>query len=152
MNYRRQDIDRGRSSHNDLPFFTPERSVIKNVRFYVRNYSLYLDGYSKKMKTATITDFRQKMKEHLNEIQEAQDILVLTGPKKKDFVVLTLETFNAMEETAHLLSTSANTRRLMESIAQDKAKNTTVRKLNLDQQQAKVRIGKKSTKRKTSKQ
>ena len=50
------------------------------------------------MKTATITDFRQKMKEHLNEIQEAQDILVLTGPKKKDFVVLTLETFNAMEE------------------------------------------------------
>jgi len=104
------------------------------------------------MKTATITDFRQKMKEHLNEIQEAQDILVLTGPKKKDFVVLTLETFNAMEETAHLLSTSANTRRLMESIAQDKAKNTTVRKLNLDQQQAKVRIGKKSTKRKTSKQ
>jgi antitoxin YefM len=29
----------------------------------------------------------------------------LTGPKKKDFVILTLETFNAMEETAHLLST-----------------------------------------------
>ena len=64
------------------------------------------------MKTATITDFRQKMKEHLNEIQEQrQDILVLTGPKKKDFVILTLETFNAMEETAHLLSTSANTKR-----------------------------------------
>jgi antitoxin YefM len=33
------------------------------------------------------------MKEHLNESQEAQDILVLTGPKKKDFIVLTLETF-----------------------------------------------------------
>lgn len=84
------------------------------------------------MKTATITDFRQKMKEHLDEIREAQDILVLTGPKKKDFVVLTLETFNAMEETAHLLSTSANTKRLMESVAQDKAGKTTARELKID--------------------
>ena len=84
------------------------------------------------MKTATITDFRQKMKEHLDEVQENQDILVLTGPKKKDFVILTLETFNAMEETAHLLSTSANTKRLMESIAQDKAGKATVRELDLD--------------------
>ena len=73
------------------------------------------------MKTATVTNFRQKMKEHLSQIQNDQDILVLTGPKKMDFVVLTLEAFNAMAETAHLLSTPANTQRLMESIAQDKA-------------------------------
>jgi antitoxin YefM len=84
------------------------------------------------MKTATITDFRQRMKEHLDMVQEDQDILVLTGPKKKDFVILTLETFNAMEETAHLLSTSANTKRLMESIAQDKAGKSIVRKLGMD--------------------
>jgi antitoxin YefM len=56
----------------------------------------------------------------------------LTGPKKKDFVVLTLETFNAMEETAHLLSTSDNTKRLMESIAQDKAGSATLRNLALE--------------------
>lgn len=90
------------------------------------------------MKTATITDFRQKMKEHLDQIQEDQDILVLTGPKKKDFVILTLETFNAMEETAHLLLTSANTKRLMESFAQDKAGKVTVRQLNLDNSKPKV--------------
>src|SRR5882757_11576174 len=83
------------------------------------------------MKTATVTDFRQKMKEHLNEIRNDQDILVLTGPKKMDFVVLTLETFNAMEETAHLLSTPANTERLMESIAQDRAGKTMVKQLTL---------------------
>jgi antitoxin YefM len=69
------------------------------------------------------------MKEHLNNIQNDQDFLVLTGPKKMDFVVLTLETFNAMEETAHLLSTPANTDRLMESIAQDRAGKATARKL-----------------------
>jgi len=101
------------------------------------------------MKTATITDFRQKMKEHLDKIQEDQDILVLTGPKKKDFVILTLETFNAMEETAHLLSTSANTKRLMESIAQDKAGKTTVRKLNLDDNKPKASARKTVGKAKT---
>src|SRR5882762_5790660 len=83
------------------------------------------------MKTATVTDFRQKMKEHLSEIKSDQDILVLTGPKKMDFVVLTLEAFNAMEETAHLLSTPANTERLMESIAQDKSGKVVVKQLDL---------------------
>lgn len=101
------------------------------------------------MKTATITDFRQKMKEHLNKIQEDQDILVLTGPKKKDFVILTLETFNAMEETAHLLSTSANTKRLMESIAQDKAGKTTLRELNLEGSKPKVLARKRAARTKS---
>ncbi|MEX2231072.1 MAG: type II toxin-antitoxin system Phd/YefM family antitoxin [Cyclobacteriaceae bacterium] len=90
------------------------------------------------MKTATVTDFRQKMKEHLSAIQNDQDILVLTGPKKMDFVVLTLEAFNAMAETAHLLSTPANTERLMESIAQDKAGKAVVKHLELgDRKQVK---------------
>lgn len=101
------------------------------------------------MKTATITDFRQKMKEHLDEIQEDQDILVLTGPKKKDFVILTLETFNAMEETAHLLSTSANTKRLMESIAQDKAGKTTFRELGVEGSKSKIAVRKKAVKAKS---
>lgn len=85
------------------------------------------------MKTSTITEFRSKMKERLKEIEHDQDILILSGSKKRNFVVLTLEAFNAMEETAHLLSTPANTERLMESIAQDKANRATVRKLGLDE-------------------
>ena len=83
------------------------------------------------MKTTTITDFRTKMKEHLQEIEDDQDILILTGPKKRDYVVLTLEQFNSMEETTHLMSTQANTERLLESIAQDRAGNVTVRELDL---------------------
>lgn len=81
------------------------------------------------MKTTTVTDFRRNLKEHLSEIQNDQDFLILTGPKKMDFVVLTLEAFNAMEETAHLLSTPTNAERLMESIAQDKAGKATKRTL-----------------------
>lgn len=83
------------------------------------------------MKTATITDFRTKMKERLQEIEDDQDILILSGPKKRNYVVLTLEQFNSMEETTHLMSTQANTERLLASIAQDRADNVTVRKLDL---------------------
>jgi antitoxin YefM len=85
------------------------------------------------MKTATITDFRTNMKERLQEIEDNQDILILSGPKKKDFVVLTLEQYNSMEETSHLLSTQANTQRLLESIAQDKASEAQIREINLDE-------------------
>lgn len=102
------------------------------------------------MKTATFTDFRQKMKEHLDEIQEAQDILVLTGPKKKDFVVLTLEAFNAMEETSHLLSTSSNTKRLMESITQDQAGKAKIKELKLEQIKPVKPGSKKTSKRKAA--
>ena len=89
------------------------------------------------------------MKERLDEIQEDQDILILTGPKKKDFVVLTLETFNAMEETAHLLSTSANTKRLMEGIAQDKAGKVTVRELKPGGDKLKVATRKRAVRTKS---
>ena len=83
------------------------------------------------MKTTTNTDFRAKMKERLQEIEDDQDILILTGPKKRDFVVLTLELFNSMEETTFLMSTPANAERLLESIAQDRAGHVTVRELDL---------------------
>jgi antitoxin YefM len=73
------------------------------------------------MKTATVSEFRARMKEHLEELEKDQDVLILSGPKKKDFVLITLEAYNAMEETAHLLSTPANAARLLKSIAQDKA-------------------------------
>ncbi len=84
------------------------------------------------MKTATVTDFRKKMKGHLHQLEIDQDILILSGAKKKDFVVLTLEQFNAMEETAHLLSTPANANHLLESIKQDKAGKAVRRALRIN--------------------
>lgn len=65
------------------------------------------------MKTASFSEFRQNLKGHLQAIEEDQDILVLSGPGKKGFVVLTLEQYEAMAETAHLLSTPANAARLV---------------------------------------
>jgi len=81
------------------------------------------------MKTATVTEFRQNIKEHLEEIEADQDILILTRPmkngKKSDFVVLTLDQYESMEETAHLLSTPANAGRLLLGIKEASQGNAT---------------------------
>lgn len=84
------------------------------------------------MKTATVTDFRNNMKTHLEKVEDDQDILILKGALNKDFVVLTLEQFNAMQETAHLLSTAANTKHLLESVAQHKSGNVVNKKIDLE--------------------
>lgn len=70
------------------------------------------------MKTATITDFRNNIKGHLDHIEKDQDILILSRPKSAGFVVLTLENYERLEETAYLLSTEANAERLMKGINQ----------------------------------
>jgi antitoxin YefM len=84
------------------------------------------------MKTTTVTEFRTKAKDFLEAVEKDQDILVLSRPKQKEgFVILTLSHYSSLVETAHLMSTPANAQRLLESIAQDKAGNVTVRQLDL---------------------
>lgn len=83
------------------------------------------------MKTATVTEFRQKIKEHLDGLEEDQDILILSRPKKKGFVVIPMELYDALEETAHLLSTPANAKRLMTGIKQAKQGKVKARDLKL---------------------
>ena len=76
------------------------------------------------MKTATVTEFRQRAKELLKEIEEDQDILVISRPKSQaGFVVLPMDQYESLQESAHLLSTEANARHLWESVAQHKAGN-----------------------------
>lgn len=83
------------------------------------------------MKTASVSEFRQNLKEHLQSIEDDQDILILSGPKNKGFVVLTLEQYEAMEETAHLLSTPTNARRLAKSIKEVEEKKFKIKNLKL---------------------
>ena len=82
------------------------------------------------MKTATVTEFRSRAKELLKKVEDDQDILILSRPKSKEgFVVLTMKQYEALQETAHLLSTRANTEHLMKSITQHKTGRTLVKKL-----------------------
>jgi len=82
------------------------------------------------MKTASVTDFRKRMKEHLQDIENDQDILILLRPKQNaSFVVMTMTEYESLKETAHLLSTQANTMRLMKGITEAKKGKALVRKL-----------------------
>lgn len=82
------------------------------------------------MKTASVTEFRQRAKELLKEIEEDQDILIISRPKSQmGFVVLPMDQYESLLETAHLLSTEANARHLWESVAQHKAGNLISREL-----------------------
>ena len=92
------------------------------VRFYVHLYS---------MKTATVSDFRANLKEHLESIKNDQDILIISGSKKNDFVVLTLEQFESMEETAHLLSSPANAARLAKGVKQARQRKVSFKKIKI---------------------
>lgn len=83
------------------------------------------------MKTASFTEFRQNMKQHLESIEKDQDILILSGPKNKGYVVLTLDQFEAMEETAHLLSTPANAARLAQGLKEAEGGKVITKKLKL---------------------
>lgn len=83
------------------------------------------------MKTASVTEFREPMKEHLQEIEDNQDILILSRPKKSGFVVLNLSEYDSLKETAYLLSSPTNALRLMKGIQQANSGKTMIKKLKL---------------------
>jgi len=83
------------------------------------------------MKTATIIEFRSKTKEYLKEIEDDRDMLVITRPKKKTgFVVLTMEEYESLKETAYLLSTPANTTRLNQGIKEANEGKVHIKKID----------------------
>ena len=70
------------------------------------------------MKAATVKHFTKHAKAHLTAVNDESEILVLSGPKGMNFVVMTLSEYNSMQETCYLMSSPANAKRLMKSIAE----------------------------------
>jgi len=70
------------------------------------------------MNIISYTDARTTFKTLMENICDSHEPTVITRQKGKPVVMISLDDYNAMQETLHLLSTPANTRRLFESIAQ----------------------------------
>jgi antitoxin YefM len=64
------------------------------------------------MRVVNYTDFRNNLAENLNEVNDDGDILVVTRTKGKTVVVLSLDEFNSIQETLHLISSKSNQKRL----------------------------------------
>lgn len=70
------------------------------------------------MKVITFTEARNKLKAVLDRVIEDADYTVITRRDADDAVVMSLEYFNSLMETVHLLKSPANAAHLERSIAQ----------------------------------
>lgn len=71
-----------------------------------------------RMKVINFSDFRNRLAENLNAINEDREIVVVSRSKGKNVVVMDLEEYNSIQETLHLTSTAANRARLTEALSE----------------------------------
>ena len=70
------------------------------------------------MKAITYTAARQNLAKTMEKVCEDHDPIIITRKTTDSVVIMSLEDYEALEETAYLLRSPKNTRRLIESIAQ----------------------------------
>jgi antitoxin YefM len=81
---------------------------------------LYLISNSKinAMIAANFTEFRTELKKYLDNVENNHETLVIKRKSGKGAVLISLDEYNSIMETVHLLSSKANADRLYESIQQ----------------------------------
>ena len=70
------------------------------------------------MKAVNFTEFRTKLKKFLDDVENNHETLIIKRKSGKGTVMLSLDEYNSLMETVHLLSSKANADRLYESIRQ----------------------------------
>jgi antitoxin YefM len=64
------------------------------------------------MQVVNYTEFRNNLAESLNMVNDNSEIVVVSRSKGKNVVVMSLEEYNSIQETLHLVSSKTNQRRL----------------------------------------
>lgn len=82
------------------------------------------------MTVITYTEARQNLAKTMDKVCEDHETVIVTRKKSNSVVIMSLEDYEALEETAYLLRSPKNTRRLIESIAQLEEGNGSERKLS----------------------
>lgn len=70
------------------------------------------------MHTLTYTAARAKLAETMKQVCEDHEPVIITRQKEEPVVMLSLDDFKSMEETAYLLRSPKNARRLLESLVE----------------------------------
>ena len=73
------------------------------------------------MDVVNYSDFRKGLSKYLDKVDTDKGPILITRQNSKPTVLMSLEEFNAYEETLHLLSNPTNAKRLRRSIAAAKA-------------------------------
>ncbi len=81
------------------------------------------------MLVANYSEFRTDLKKFLDNVEFNNETLVIKRGKGKGTVMISLDEYNSLMETVHLLSTKANADRLYESMKQMKEGNSISKEL-----------------------
>ena len=68
------------------------------------------------MEVLNYTEFRKNLTKSLNKVSDDAEIVIVSRSKGKNVVLMSLEEFNSINETLHLISSNANKKRLDEAI------------------------------------
>lgn len=68
------------------------------------------------MEVLNYTEFRKNLTKSLNKVNDDSEIVIVSRSKGKNVVVMSLEEYNSINETLHLISNAANKKRLDEAI------------------------------------
>ena len=83
------------------------------------------------MEAISYTNARSNLAKTMEKVCEDHDPVIITRRNESSVVMMSLEDYQALEETAYLLRSPKNARRLLESIAQLESGDGTERELTL---------------------
>ncbi|MEK7748087.1 MAG: type II toxin-antitoxin system prevent-host-death family antitoxin [Nitrospirota bacterium] len=81
------------------------------------------------MNAITYTSARANLAKTMDHVCDDHDPIIITRNSEQSVVMMSLEDFKALEETAYLIRSPKNASRLIEAIAQLESENGIVREL-----------------------
>jgi antitoxin YefM len=76
------------------------------------------------MIAANYTEFRTALKDYLDSVENDNETLIIKRKSGKGAVIISIDEYNSIMETLHLLSSRNNAKRLFEAIDQIRSGNT----------------------------
>ncbi len=91
-----------------------------------------MDSIMSSMNAISYTAARENLASTMDKVCADHTPLIITRNRDQSVVMLSLEDFESLEETAYLLRSPANARRLLEAIHALESGNGVTREINLD--------------------